>query len=400
MPRFRLFKKDPGSRNGPDALHIPDIILHILAHVDAPTLLSLRLVSASLNSIILTHQRTVCKSILWRDFATDLDLCPPATRDLPKCYCLRTSLRAQKAQALASDAIVKNNFWFDCQQGESINDPGFYVLVARCTRGILIIWTLNDIHWRVWPSHRVPTYIPVSLLSSVSDTTSRPHRRFGSLYRLLKRKIKMFSAFNSKREDLTTESGVADPSSLTLAPRTTIEAETYLGKVKSAQYQYLQMLDRAARIDFELAQENLFSMMPKYFEMCCFDSLGPNIEHGVLRKNFLALQQIPRLMLSVVSTDEQERSWAYDVVRTASATRISVQEIEDYDSMPFDFEEQGESKDMRDEIIQEARRVRVAATRETNERWHAWRVIHAAPTTVTFTTGTLTTGLTTLSLSR
>lgn len=379
-------REDPGLRNGPDALHIPDVVLHILAHVDAPTLLSLRLVSSFLNSIIDTHQHTVCKSILWRDFAIDLDFCPPAMRDRSKYHHLRTSLRARKAQALASDAIAKKDFWFDCQEEGSISDPGYYVLVAHCTRGILIIWTLNDIQELVCPSHRLPTYISTSTHSLVSDTTSRHHRRFGSLYRLLVRKIKISSAFNPKREDFTTESGVADLSNLTLAPTINIEAETYLGKVRSAQYQYLRTLDRTTRIDFELEQEDLLTLVPRYFEMCCLDSLGPTNEHVLLRRRFFALQQVPRFILSVVSTNEEERKWAWDVVKTASARPGLVQEIENYGAMPCDFLELGESRDFRNGIIQEAYRVRSAAARETNERRHAWRVVQTVvqvPPTVT-----------------
>ena len=370
MPPTQLSVKDQGDlglRNGPDALHIPDVVLHILAHVDAPTLLSLRLVSASLNSIILTHQRTVCKSILWRDFAIYIDLCPPAVRDPSKHYYIRTSLRAQKAQTLVSKAIVNKNFWFDLQERGSISDPWYHVLVARCIRGILIIWILNDIRERVCPSHQLPTYIPTSTHDSFSDTTSPPHRPSGRLYRHLVGKIKIFSKSVAK---ITTK--VEDSS------KESWEAETYLGKVRSAHYQYLRTLDRTSRIDFELAQEDLLTLIPRYFDICCSDELGPTNEHVVLRRNFFAVQQVPRFMLSVVSTDAKERDWAWDVVKIASARRGSVQEIKDHGAMPFEFEEQGESKSLRREIIQEACRYRSAAVRETNERWHAWRVLQTA----------------------
>lgn len=368
MPPAQVSTEDRGLRNAPTALHIPDVVLHILAHVDTPTLLSLRLVSTSLNSIISTHQYTICKSIIWHDCAIDLDLCPTAMRDASKYYYLRTSLRARKAQSLASNAIAKREFWFDCQEGNCIGGPGFDVLVARCTRGILVIWTLNDIKEQVCPSDRLPTYVPTSAPSSVPDITLRPQRRPGRLCRLLAGKSKIFSALAaSETSDLCT---------LT----TYIEAETCLAKVRSAQYQYVRLLDRTTRIDLELAQVDLMVLMPLEMWRC---SESPTNNYVVLRRRFFALQQGPTFMLSVVSTDAKERDWAWDVVTTASAKRITsplVQEIDYLYAMPFDFEEQGESRVWRIEIMEEASRVKSAAIKET------WRVLQAPPITRTTTT--------------
>ena len=352
---------DPGLNNAPDALRIPDVVLHIMAHVDAPTLLSLRLVNSLINSIIATYQRTICKSIFWRDFSIELDCCPPALRDSSKYYYLRTIVRARKAHAVALEAIAKNHFFSDFKEGRIPRDPGYYCLVAHCMRGILVIWTLNNIQEQVGPFHRLPTYIPTPTDRSVSP---RPHRHPRIFYSFISAHP---AAIIPKIEDSITVSEKHDLSIGTFAPRTTIEAEKRLSKVRIAQYQYLRTLDKISRIDFELAQEDLMSLMPRYIMLCCSRSIGPTTESMVLRRRFFALQQVPRFMLSVVSTDWEERSWAWDVVRMASSGPGLLPEMINNTVVPFSFEEQGELEHERVEIIQEACRLRSAAVRGTVE---------------------------------
>lgn len=355
-------------KNGPDALQIPDVVLHILAHVNAPTLLSLRLVSSSLNSIIVTHQRTICKSIIC-NFGKDIDLCRPAVRESSKYYHLRLTVRARKAKALASDAIARKDF-FDGRRMRQSRDPWYHYLVAHCMRGILVVWNLSDIQEHVGPFYRLPTYVPTPPHSSVS---SRPHSRSGRLSRFLADKIRIFSASAAantpKPENSTRVSKVPDLSIMTLAPRTTIEVENRLGKIRSAQRQYLRTLDRISRVDFELAQQYIMTLMPRCRDVChCSDSIGPTDDPMVLRRRSFALQQVPRFMLSVLSTDLEEKRWAWVIVNTVSAGRGLLPEMKSHTVTPFDFEDQGESKHERERFGQEARRIRSVALRRINER--------------------------------
>lgn len=309
MPFIRTSAKqggDPGLENVPDALRIPDVVLNILAHIDAPTLLSLCLTNSSINAIIATHQRTICKSIFWRDFSIELDLCPPALRYSSRHWYLRTIVRAHKTYALAVDAI-------------KYRDPAYYHLVANCTRGILIIWSLNDIEEHVYPSHRLPTCIQISRQHSVFDTWPRLHRRVAGLYRFLGGKLRILSAsaavFTAKPDNSFTVSEV------TLAQRTIIKKEGLRSKVRFAQYQYLKALDRITRIEFEPAKRTW------------------------------------------------ERIWNWDVVVTALAGQGLVQETQTRDVEPFEFERQRESRHESNAIIRITCRFRSRAiTKGANER--------------------------------
>lgn len=246
--------------------------------------------SPPLNSITVTHERTVCKSIIC-NFGKDLDLCRPPVCESSKNYHLRLTVRARKAKALASDAIARKDFFFDCRRMSQSRDPWYHYLVAHCMRGILVLWNLSDIQEHVGPFYRLPTYVPTPTHSSVS---SRPHSRSGRLYRFLADKVRIFSASAAantpKPENSTMISKAPDLSIVTLAPRTFIEVKDRLGKIRSAQCQYLRTLDRTSRADFELEQQYILTLMPRCLEVCrCSDSIGPTDDphrrsHGASEK--------------------------------------------------------------------------------------------------------------------
>ena len=61
-------------------------------------------------------------------------------RHFAKDYSLMILQRPRKADSLDTHAVAKHSvFSFIVSDGSYFSDPEFYILVARCTRGLLII---------------------------------------------------------------------------------------------------------------------------------------------------------------------------------------------------------------------------------------------------------------------
>lgn len=171
-------------------LHIPEIALSIFSYLDPPAILAIRLVSSSINSLILTHQKFLSKSVAARCFSQTIDWYPPDIDCLPDNFHLKTLTRLPKAFELARRANTNCECHIETacltRRGRRRKrricfkpSPSLPAFLARCARAILIIWVLNDIRQHCEPYQPLPTYIP-------PHPTSRGLLRLGRLFSRLK----------------------------------------------------------------------------------------------------------------------------------------------------------------------------------------------------------------------
>ena len=335
----------------PTPLQIPEIALGIISHLDPPTILSIRLVSFPISTLILNHQKSISRSIAQRDFSTDTDWCLPDTDCLQKNFHLKTLTRLPKAVELARRANKNLECYADAGR---VNTKGkrraettllkptslYPAFLGRCASAFLIIWTLNDISRHVDQSEPLPIY------------TSKPsplnHReRFGRLF--------------SRITDFTSKPSSASPSPAevnaqaistyinTIVPRSESEVRSRLSKFDSVRKTYINSLSRDHRIDLVWVQQYLFIGLAR-------GTRGQRGHYGASEDVGFALQQGPGLMLSLCSDDQRERDWAWGLAGKVVHARKSDLWIDEWERIiPFPPGEEGWGE--------EARRAKEALTK-------------------------------------
>ncbi|MCJ1377963.1 hypothetical protein MMC17_001059 [Xylographa soralifera] len=297
------------------ALQTPDILILILSLLDPTTLASFRLTSPRINSIIIAHQKSICNSIALRTFSTSFDFLPSpnsllSSPGLDKLH-INALLRMPRALLLADRAIIGCN-----AMGRGCNSrdwPAYKETCARCTRGILVFWALVDIQESVSPNQvPAPNYkleAPVAL---------------GPVAKRWKNAAQLFSprTWVSTRKSPSTTPRAVPPAvhpadtpparvegcSITPNDLSAASVAQRLAAVKAAQAPFVALLTRSTRIDLEVAQGFLHTLMPN-----SNSGLQPNsplymAQHSWWRESW-ALRQGPAFMLAVSSADARERAW-------------------------------------------------------------------------------------------
>lgn len=291
----------------PTPLQIPEIALSIVSHLDPPTILSIRLVSVPINTLILTHQKSISRSVTQRQFSSIIDCRPPDIDCLQKNFHLRTLIRLPKAYELARRANRHYECYVDAGRNKVkgkeitvIKPTSLYsTFLARCARAILMIWTLNDIRRHLEQSEPLPSYI---------SPPSLPSRR-EKLGRLFSRMTNNKSKLNSV--SLTPAEVNAQAISLyitILAPRSRSEVQRHLSAFDAARQTYLDSLSRDHYIDLVWVQDFLLKGLAN----------NPPFHRQLRRideEMIFALQQSPGFLLSMGSSDQCERSWAWNLAR-------------------------------------------------------------------------------------
>ena len=290
----------------PTPLQIPEIAISIFAHLDPPTVLSIRLVSFPINTLILTHQRSISRSIAQRQFLTDIDWPPPDLDCLQKNFPLKTLTRLPKAYTLARRA----NTNFDCyavagrvkkpwrrSHVEIIKATPLYpTFLGRCARAILIIWTLNDIRQSLDGSEPLPSYTPPS-----------PPSRHERLGRLLSRMTMLsFKSDSASAPPVDANARTLSLYMSTLKPKSKPEFQEYFSALEAARQTYLISLPRSHRIDLVWVQNYLFLGLVRL------------IKDGDVT---FALHQGSGFMLSFSSDDQCEKVWAQTLARNVVGAR-------------------------------------------------------------------------------
>ena len=284
------------------ALHIPEIVLLILSHLDPSTILLIRLVSSSINTMILTHQRSISKTVAQRQFSIIITDCRPPNIDslqtnfhlktiarLPKAYELARRLNSQLECTVISRETVKG-------RETSFSRPtiSYPTFIARCARAILTIWVVGDIRRHITQPESLPAYIPlfgrreksVRLLSRMTYGVSRTIC-----------KPPVSSQINRQAISQCIE---------TLAPKSTFEIKSQLAIFDSARTTYLDSLSRDCRLDLVWVQDYIFAGLA--ITRRRYNRTSPEILAFVL-------QQSPNFLLSLSSRDPNEWNWASRLVK-------------------------------------------------------------------------------------
>ena len=303
-----MFKRNASNteKPAPTPLQIPEIALSIIDHLDPPTILIFRRVSFRINALISQ-----------RHFLTTISCHPPEIDGLRENFHLKTLVRIPKAYELAGRA----NRYCDCyveagregRLGEEfpIMKPGplYSAFLARCTRAILIIWTLNDIRRHLNPIKPLPilTFIP-----------SGCQQRIG--WRLLSRISPSFSA------PLTVDYLNDQAISLyldTLVTQSQSEFQRYSSAFDAARQAYLNSLSREHLIDLVWVQSYLFIGLAR-------NDQGRSGYWSTDVEMAFALQQKPDFVLSLGSRVRCERDLAWKLVRRvahAKKSEFSIDEL-------------------------------------------------------------------------
>lgn len=298
-------------------LQVPEITLSIIGHLDPPTILSIRLVSFLINTLVLTHQRSICRSIAQRYYSINIDWPPPDIDNLQENFHLKTLTRLPKAYSLARRANAHCQCFTEASRvtmkakrhAEVVvmkPTPLYSAFLARCTRAILITWTLNDIKQHLGGPGPLPNYI------SPSPPRSRRHGRLG---RLFSRMTVITSKLGS--ESLSPVDANAHNIVLymtALQQRSRPDIQEYIYALHAARQPYLQSLPRDYRVDLFWVQQYLYIGLPS----------NTNSRHNSeYYEKLYTLQQSPNFILSWCSHDECEKAWARSLARKVLNTRQS-----------------------------------------------------------------------------
>ena len=287
-----LNKKEPSLT----ALHISEIVLLILSHLEPSTILSIRLVSSSINTLILTYQRSISITVAQRQFSIIItDFHPPNIDGLQEKFHLKTIARLPKAYELAR----RTNSQLECtvdisretvrEHSTSMPTISYPTFIARCARAILTIWVIGDIRRHITQPEPLPAYIPlfgrrekrVSFLSRMTYGVSR-----------IICKPPVSSQINRQAISQCIE---------TLAATSTSEMESKLTMFDSTRTAYLGSLSHDCRIDLVWVQDYLFAGL----------AITRRRYNSTSREELaFALQQSPNFLLSLSSRDPNEWSWA------------------------------------------------------------------------------------------
>ena len=284
------------------ALHIPEIVLLILSHLDSSTILLIRLVSSSINTLILTHQRSISITLAQRQFSIIItDPHPPNINSLKTNFHLKTIARLPKAYELAR----RTNSQLECTvdisreavkgREQSLIRPtiSYPTFIARCARAILTIWFIGDIRRHITQPEYLPAYIPL-------------FRRREKRVRLLSRMTYGLSRIICKPPVSSQINRQAISQCIeTLATKSTSEIKSQLIIFDSARTTYLDSLSRDCRLDLVWVQDYLFAGLAitrRRYNRTSREELA------------FALQQSPNFLLSLSSRDPNEWSWASHLV--------------------------------------------------------------------------------------
>lgn len=286
-------------------LQIPEIALSIISHLDPPAILSIRLVSFPINTLILAYQRSVGRSIAQRQFSTDIDWPAPDIDCLQKNFHLKTLTRLPKAYKFARKTNVKWEYYVEAGVSKikgkrngvaTVLKPNssYPAFLGRCARAILIIWTLNDIRRHIDPLEPLPSYV----------CPPPPPSRRQRLGRLFSRMANVSSKPNSASLSPTEANSQSFRLHMnSLAPRSECEVKRYLSTFNAARQTFLNSLPRNHRTDLIWVQDYLFIALARNSR-----------RHG--RSDVIVafvLQQSPAFELSLSSDDRCERVWAWNL---------------------------------------------------------------------------------------
>ena len=309
QPRVRGPTTNMGGQDGPSLLGIADIALLIISHLDPSTILSIRLVSRQINALILTHQKSLSKSVFSSFFAEPIAWHPPEIDSLPENFHLKILTRLPKAETLARRANKNFDCHIETRTEEDQKVPrlkplsSYPAFIARCTRAIMILWTLNDIRYHIDPSRPLPTY--------VSPPPSPPSSCPEMLRRLLTRLTAALSNTASTSPAPVDANALAISHYTTnLQPRPSPDSQIYRSTL-SAKRMYFQSLPRGHRTDLIWVLEYLRAGLPR--------STRRNRVSDF--ETFFALHQGPTFLLSWSSSDKEERAWARNLAREVVHTR-------------------------------------------------------------------------------
>ena len=331
------------------ALHIPEIVLLILSHLDPSTILLIRLVSSSINTLILTHQRSISITVAQRQFSIIITDCrPPNIDSLQKNFHLKTIARLPKAYELAR----RTNSQLECTvinretvkgRETSFSRPtiSYPTFIARCARAILTIWVIGDIRRHITQPEPLPAYIPLfgqreksaGLLSRMTYGVSR---------NICKPPVS--SKINRQAISRCIE---------TLAPKSTSEIESQLTIFDSARTTYLDSLSRDCRLDLVWVQNNIFTGLHITRRRC--NSTSPE-------ELAFALQQSPNFLLSLTSKDVNEWVWAARLVREITRHK-ETEFLTDHVKIGDEWARMIPVPPVENDIIEEAERVKGELTR-------------------------------------
>lgn len=288
------------------ALYIPEIILLILSHLDPPTILLIRLVSSSINTIILTHQRSISISVAQRQSSSIIIEChPPNIDSLQENFYLKTIARLPKADELAR----RTNSQLECTVSETVKGRHFSrptllypTFIARCARAILTIWVIGDIRRHISRPEPLPKYIP--LLG-----------RREKCVRLLSRMMHGVSRTICKPQSLSEANRQAISHYIeTLVLKPPSEIQSHLAIFDAARTMYLHSLPLDRRLDLVWVQSYLFAGL-------AIKHRRHNYSNG--EESAFALQQNPNFLLSVRSRDPNERNWASHLIIEMTRHKVS-----------------------------------------------------------------------------
>lgn len=327
----------------PKLLQIPEIALSIIINLDPSTLLSIRLVSLPINTLILTYQKSISRSIAQRHFSTDIDWCPPDIDCLQKNFHLKTLIRLPKAVELARRANKNLECYADAgptklkakryAEATGLRPTSLYpAFLGRCARAILIIGTVNDIREHLDQSKPLPSYI----------SSPPPPNRRERLRRLFSRMKNVTSKNNSASLSPAEANAQAISTHIdTIVPRSKFEVQSRLSVFDAARETYLNSLSRDHRIDLVWVQEYLFIGLGR-------GTRGRPSHHGTREELGCAMKQSPGLMLSMCSDDQRVRDWAWNLAGKVVHARQSDVWIDDRERIiPFPPGEEGWGEEAR-----------------------------------------------------
>ena len=282
------------------ALHIPEIMLLILSRLDPSTILLIRLVSSSINTLILTHQRSVSITVAQRHFPIIITDChPPNIDSLQKNFHLKTIARLPEAYEMAR----RINSQFGRTAGifpETVEagkpTTSYLAFIARCARAILTIWVIGDIRRHITRPEPLPTYI-------------RLLGRREKCVRHLSRRTTGNPPFVSQ-----TNRRVISQYIETLAPEFPAQIQSQLAIFDAARKTYLDSLPLDRRLDLVGVQHYLFVGLA---------IIGRGYISTSREQLAFALQQSPNFLLLLSSRDPDEWRWASFLITEVTCHKVS-----------------------------------------------------------------------------
>ena len=282
------------------ALNIPEIALLVLSHLDPSSILLIRLVFSSFNTLILTHQRSISITVAKRHFSIIVtDFHPPDNDDLQENFHLKTIARPPKAYEMARRANSQCGRTAEIVP-ETVKagrpTTSYTAFIARCARAILTIWVIGNIRQHITRPKPLPTYIPL---------LSRREKCVRHLSRKTTGKPPFVSQTNRRAISQYIE---------TLAPEVPTEIQSPLAIFDAARKTYLESLPLDRRLDLVGVQHYLFVGLAM---------LGPRYISTRREQRAFALRKSPNFLLLLSSRDPDEWGWASQLIIEVTCHKVS-----------------------------------------------------------------------------